>query len=789
MTGQTWKQSGVVWGTAACGFVALLLLVRISAFGIWDPWELGTADAARKLASGQPDGVASASVWIVSRGFAAFGIHEWAGRLPIALCGIATAILAFAIGRRYADLRTGVYTALVAGTSPLFVFNARAMLGEAPGFAAQTLVAFCALAWLCPRRDEEDSPRRMALWFAATLASLALAIWVRGALLAALPPLAAAVVVAWFTLAEPHRRPALWAATALAAGLALLIVRDVLRDSGDPSLWLGGHVVANTPPTFDRVLEEVFHAFAPWSALLPLALGRLWLRSASLYEPPAELSNEARLVFVAIVWSALGFAGQTFFMSRYGTEVTFLPVVALALLVAVFLRDLEREHEPSWVLAIAAAFLVGLVLRDYSLYPNGPVNGMPLASFEVPSVFNPRITWAGLLGAFALCAFFGFGVTKESGGALELGAPYRFLRAQWQRGWAFKAWLIALALVLVSVVAFGISIHVTSLPERLRMNTIAIRWVRRLVYVPVIVSAAIAGAQLLRWGFSKLGPWRFAPLLAAGGAIGIYASQGYLPALSEHFSPREVYATYNLLARSGEELGEYKVGGRAAAYYATGAVVELDTVESLIEHLAQDSRRWAAFPAEELPEIDRRFRQRKHAHLFVADARSARVVLATNLPIQGRKDENFLRDVVTSAPPAKIQHPVSANFEKKIELLGYDLDLPHDGYVGAGESFKLKWYFRALSHIPAGYRIFVHVDGRGQRIHGDHDPLDGKYPVKLWDPGDVIVDEQKLDVPSSYGSGDYTIYIGFYSGETRLSVESGPNDGSNRVVAGVLRIQ
>jgi len=83
----------------------------------------------------------------------------------------------------------------------------------------------------------------------------------------------------------------------------------------------------------------------------------------------------------------------------------------------------------------------------------------------------------------------------------------------------------------------------------------------------------------------------------------------------------------------------------------------------------------------------------------------------------------------------------------------------------------------------------VHIDGRGQRIHGDHDPLDGKYPVRLWDPGDVVVDEQKLDVPANYGRGDYTIYLGFYSGETRLAVEHGASDGSNRAVAGVLRIQ
>jgi hypothetical protein len=781
MTGQDWKRSAAFWGAAACGFVALLLLVRISAFGIWDPWELGTADAARKLAGGDSSAAASASVWIVSRGFALFGIHEWAGRLPIALAGIATVFFAFDLGRRYSDLRTGVYAALIAGTSPLFVFNARAMLGEAPSFAAQSLLAWCALAVLCP--TGAMSPRQTWSWFAATIAALALAIWMRGALLGALPPLLAALVVGWFGPAPQRKRAELWSMTAITFGLAVLIVRDVLRDSSDASVWLGGHVVSALPPTFDRVLEEVFHAFAPWSAILPLALGRLWLRSASSHEPPAE----TRLSLAAIVWAAIGYATQTFFMSRYGSEVAFLPVVALALLVAVFLRDLEREREPSWVFAIAAAFLVGLVLRDYALYPNGPVNGMPLATFEVPAVFNPRRTWAVLLGAFALCAFFGLGVTRESVQALELGAPYRFLRVQWRRGIAFRLWLIVFALVLAGVVAFGVLAY--AIPAKLHMPTLATRWVRRLVFLPAIVCAAVAAAQIALWGFAKLGQWRFVPLLGAGAIIGVYAAQGYLPALSEHFSPREVYATFNALARGREELAEYNVGGRAAAYYAKGRVAEIDSVEHLIDHLAQPERRWAAFPADELPEIDRRFRQRQHAHLFVADARSARVILATNQPVAGRRDENFLRDLVLQNAPAKIGKLVAANFEKRIELLGYDLDLPHDGYVGAGESFKLRWYFRAISHVPAGYRIFVHVDGKGQRIHGDHDPVDGKYPVRLWDPGDVIVDEQKVDVPANFRGGDYNIYMGFYSGESRLSLESGPNDGSNRVNAGVLRIQ
>ena len=784
------KRRVALWGLAACGCVALLLLVRISAFGIWDPWELGTADAARKLASGQGAGEAfEPSVWIVSRGFALFGIHEWAGRLPVALCGVLAAFAAFALATRYLDLRAGVYAALIAGTSPLFVFNARAMLGEAPAFAAQALLGLCALRALSPKLDDDREPRRAAwLWFGGLLLSAAAAVWVQGALLGAVPPLLAAVVVS--PLAGPERRPraVAWAGALLLAVLIALIARDVLRDSSEASLWLGGHVAPGTPPTFDHVLEEIFHAFAPWSALLPLAVGQLWLRSASL-EPGLTAADrgEAQLGLFALIWAGAGYGVQTFFLSRYGSTVSYLPVVALALLVASFLRGIEREGQPSWALAVAALFLTGLVLRDYALYPSGPVNGMPLSSFELPKVFNPKRIWAVVLGAFALSAFFGLGVTRDTAPALRLSAPYRFLREQWARGLAFRAWLVALALVLLGLVVFGVLAY--AIPDRLHMPTLALRWVKRLVFSPLLVVAAIGVAQLALWAFGKLGAYRFAPLLASGLAFGIYAAHGFLPALSEHFSPREVYATFNALAAQGEALGEYNVGGRAAAYYAKGEVIELDAMARLIDHLTAPGRRWAAFPADELPEIDRTFRQRTHRHLFVADARSARVVLVSNQPIPGRRDENFLRDVVRNEAPERIQHPISINFEKRIELLGYDLDLPHDGYVGAGESFTLRWYFRAIQHGLAGYKVFVHIDGQGQRIHGDHEPVDGKYPLRLWEPGDIIVDEQKLDVPANYRAGDYTIYMGFYSGETRLNIESGPNDGGNRAIAGVLRIQ
>jgi len=293
--------------------------------------------------------------------------------------------------------------------------------------------------------------------------------------------------------------------------------------------------------------------------------------------------------------------------------------------------------------------------------------------------------------------------------------------------------------------------------------------------------------QLVLYAYAKLRELRNVPLLLAGLGVGGYAALGFMPALSEHFSPREVYETYNKLSKPGETLVEYKVGARAAGYYARGAASEVETVGQLMDQLGSPQRRWAVFPSDELPAIDRLFRARQNRHLFVADARNARAMLATNQPIPGRKDQSFLSEFVLREPP-KIQHPVQADFEGKLLLLGYDLKLPHGDTVGPGQYFELTWYWKAVR--PAGnQRVFVHIDDQSNRIHGDHDPVEDRYPVRLWEPGDVIVDKQTLEVPSSYPAGEFTIFVGFYSGDNRMAIKSGPHDDSDRVIAGVLRIR
>jgi 4-amino-4-deoxy-L-arabinose transferase-like glycosyltransferase len=775
-----------VWTAVTLAFIAVLLLGRLAAFGVWDPWELRTADDARRWASQGPAAHErfSLGLWLVSAGFRLFGVHEWAGRLPIALAGLACVAASYALARRYLDSRGAVYAALIAGTTPLLLFNARTMLGAAPDMALSGLAGVMALGALVPA-SESDSTSPWA-WLLACLALVLASTLTRGALLGVVPPLGAAVAAAWLDAPEQRaRRLSRLALTAVWLALAFCVGRDVWRDASEYSVWIGGGASAGAPGTFDAVVEQVFHAFAPWSALLPIAMSRLWILDSSPSPSPSSSPTRA-LQSACLIWIAVAYGAQTLFVSRYGREATFLAVVPLAVLVAHALRDLEREDSGSNAAGIAVLLLVGLLLRDFATYPGGTMQGMPIANFEPPKVWNPRSALSAVLIPFGLCAALGLAAPRAAR-SLDWRAPYRFFGVQWRRGLRFRIWLIAAAGLLAAACIVGALAYIT--PRSFHVPSLALKLLKRLLYAPVALGGAWLLGQGIGFAFGWLGSRRFVPLLLAGAAWGVYAAQFYLPALSNHFSPRDVYTTYNQLAKPDEPLAELRISSRTAAYYAKGRIIEVSTVPQLVDHLTGSGQRWAAFPEDSLPDVDRAFRAATGRHLFLADARSAHALLAASQPVPQRKDENYLSQAVRTDPPEHLQHPVTVNFDERVELLGYELKLPHSTYVGAGESFTLTWYFRSLRKLTTTYRSFVHIDGEGQRIHGDHDFVAGKYAVTLWEPGDIVVDEQKIDVPASSHAGEYVIYMGFYSGDTRLPIKQGPNAGEDRARVGVLRIQ
>jgi 4-amino-4-deoxy-L-arabinose transferase-like glycosyltransferase len=838
------RRQGRIAAGAVLAAVAALAFARLSAFGIWDPWELSSADLARQLATGEAASLdrPPLTLWLVAQGFSLFGIHEWSGRLPMALAGLLAVGFAYVLVARFAGRRAGVWAAVVAGTTPLFLLNARQMLGAAPGFAASAAVFTCALAAVfSPARLRAPAGRRdlrRGLWFVGLLASAALSTLASGVLLGVAPPLLAvgAAILARGELTPPVADRKRAAAAAAVLGLALLAglgaAHAVWADYAGFGWWTGGVARGGDPPTWEVAVERVFHAFAPWSALLPLALARMLMGApqperaegalvgrlaAAPAQPLARHPEENALRLALVAWVAFGYVAQTVYTARFG-PATFLPLVGAAAAVGLMLHDVERTRRAWWGTAVVAFLFVGLLVRDFRAYPSGPIEGLPAEGIEVPEVFDPARSWAAVLGLFAL--LLGFGLAADPAGAhrglrrifrsiaegwragggarvlalskglLRIGVPVALIAEQWRRGGGFRVWLAIFGLVLAVITGFGVAVWVApeALAGSLGMTSLAIRVGRLLVLLLPLLAVAVALGRLGLFLFAKLGSYRLVPAGVAALAVAAYTSLGFQPELSSHFSPREVYDTYNELAGAGEPLGEYRVGGRAAAYYATGEILELGSQGALIDFLQRDERVWAAFRADDLASIDRAYRRAEGRHLFVADARSARMLLATNRPVEGVENQNYLADAVLDEAPEP-QHRVHVSFDDRIHLLGYDLGLPHGSYVGPGESFTITWYFRVEAPVSGSYQPFVHIDGPGQRINGDHEPVDGRYPVRLWEPGDIVVDRHELRVPANYRRGNLTIYMGFYAGDQRLEVKEGPSDDENRARVGVLPIR
>jgi hypothetical protein len=179
-------------------------------------------------------------------------------------------------------------------------------------------------------------------------------------------------------------------------------------------------------------------------------------------------------------------------------------------------------------------------------------------------------------------------------------------------------------------------------------------------------------------------------------------------------------------------------------------------------------------------------------HLFVAAALSAPLAACIERPWQDTPaartqiDRSALGDVLVSAPPPDLV-PVGAVFGNAVELIGYKLEPPT---LVPGQRTRLTFYWRCRAELEA-WHIFVHLDdanGTGERIHGDHDPAQGRYPTDAWRPGDIIADP----IVFAPGRSPLLVFLGFYTqGDNRLPLTAtglGRDDGSSRLLAGTLQL-
>jgi hypothetical protein len=114
-----------------------------------------------------------------------------------------------------------------------------------------------------------------------------------------------------------------------------------------------------------------------------------------------------------------------------------------------------------------------------------------------------------------------------------------------------------------------------------------------------------------------------------------------------------------------------------------------------------------------------------------------------------------------------MQHPTQATLGGSIALRGYDLTVPEN----TGEPAELTLYWQALDHVPADYKVFVHlVDEAGQiAAQSDAIPAGGDAPTMSWLAREVVTDRHALALP---GPGAYRLLVGMYDPASGVRPES-----------------
>jgi 4-amino-4-deoxy-L-arabinose transferase-like glycosyltransferase len=294
-------------------------------------------------------------------------------------------------------------------------------------------------------------------------------------------------------------------------------------------------------------------------------------------------------------------------------------------------------------------------------------------------------------------------------------------------------------------------------------------------------------------------------LLVAGIGVqlvfAIALTQWFVPAASKHLSPKDLYGKTKQLDPKAP-LGQYRFNASGASYFMGGrTATQLNSLEDVLAFLKRPEHVFIFVGNEELASIDQASRRGAHPvapadgstiptatlvvpYYVVDDSNSRFLILSNQLP-EGDKDLNPLRRFVSETAPSP-QTAMSINFDDKLQLVGFDL--PAEAH--RGEDVKVRLYFKVLAPVGGNYKVFLHFDGPGARVNGDHVPLDGKFPTQFWTPGTYVIDEYLLKPDrATQPAGVFQLFFGLFSGDHRLKVKEGASDGENRVRLGSVRVK
>lgn len=289
-------------------------------------------------------------------------------------------------------------------------------------------------------------------------------------------------------------------------------------------------------------------------------------------------------------------------------------------------------------------------------------------------------------------------------------------------------------------------------------------------------------------------------------------SQGfYLQGLSSHFSHKDMIHGYQSLLNKSQqaqtkqaqtqqtsssssdpqidpELKLYKVKDAQKSFYLSD-LKDLKKTEFMSS--AQDkTRQYYVINRDRLSEVNQEFRRVTDSHLPILDDRHHELLLASNQIMAGEDDYNPIKHaIVDEIPKGAVTLDEAINFEDQIELVAWRLN---PAQPRAGAPLKIELFWKAKRKIRHTWKVFVHIDAPGQRIHADHDPVAGVYPTQNWQVGDIISDQHHITVKRSIKPATFTFFVGLYRGKTRMKIRNSDKklkDHDNRAVIGKVRVR
>jgi len=309
--------------------------------------------------------------WMIAASYTLFGQTEFATRLPLALSVVALVLMVFEFGRRFFNLRVGLYAAVIVATSPgIFIFT-RTVNPE-----AICALEFTAAFYLFLRAWTGSLDPRIGYWGTAALCGVA--VLTRG-LVGIIFPFGA--ILGFITLTRGWRRwRELRPASSLLIFLAIAAPWHIVAEMRAPGfLWayfINDHLKralgTRWPPDYAAVplglwwLAHLAWLF-PWSFFMPLVL-----RDCSAMKKRQEQANEGHQAqLLLLLWA--GFI-LLFYSVESGSRMEYYSLgawPALALLLALALTRSEQTNtrplriiQPVLaVLGIGVAALLGYLVR------------------------------------------------------------------------------------------------------------------------------------------------------------------------------------------------------------------------------------------------------------------------------------------------------------------------------------------------------------------------------------------------------------------------------------------